>query len=112
MVYEVDLAVQEKIAGRSDRHRLQNELSKYPPDVQKRWVANPVVEYLIQNYMNRLVSGIVSPMSPQNTSNQVNAKDKVDAKDKADAGNKDDAKDKDEKSDDSDQEGGMFNLFD
>ena len=108
-MHHVDPAVVEKILGRPDRSQLEAELAKYPPAQQKRWVANPLLEWLLQSFHANLTksavhtpgshapgrSTAVSPVSPE-----------AERKKERTATLKEDIKE------DSDEEGGMFGLFD
>lgn len=101
MSYSIEASVAEKILGRRDRAQLENELSKYPEATQKRWVANPAVEGLLQKYINDLIGNMRSAPSAPQTATSTKAFEKPTKKEK-----------EPEKVDDDSDGEGMFGLFD
>jgi len=102
-MYELDTSVEARILYRGDRARVEQKLREFPPQQQRRWVANPLLEWLLQTYTNQLIGGMVA--NPASSSNASTATSKA-----ADA-KKDKVDDKKEDSD-NESETGMFDLFD
>ena len=106
MSYNLDPIVEEKISERRDRHNLEHELRKYTPETQKRWVANPAVEGILQSYINSLIGN----MSASNNRNMSANSNKTSS-----ASTKEATKEKEKKKEEpaeSDEETGLFDLFD
>lgn len=57
--YDLDASTQAKLLHLPDRAHVEHELSKYPPATQRRWVANPALEFLLQNWLHGLTAGSV-----------------------------------------------------
>lgn len=55
-MYSIDTRVTEKILHRPDREQLEESLSHYPPAAQRRIVANPRLEGLLQGFINNLLA--------------------------------------------------------
>ena len=36
----------------------RNKLASYDPDSQMRWLTNPMMEWILQSYMNQLLSSV------------------------------------------------------
>ena len=104
-MYDLDSTVEAKLVGRSDRVAIEQKLREMPPEQQRRWMANPIVEWLIQSYMNQLVGGLA-----RSATGAASCTDTSMAKQTA-AETKPDVKD-DDSDNNSDAEGGMFDLFD
>lgn len=105
MTHPIDPSVQEKLLPRRDRAKVEAKLSEYPLAAQKRWVANPMLEFLLQSYTNSLIGGITrSPtaMDPAKKPNEPKETPKESQK----------ASGKPDKDASSDDEGeAMFDLF-
>jgi hypothetical protein len=50
-------SLMEKYPNDSSRARVEDKLKEYPPAAQKRWVTNPLVEFILQGYINNLAAG-------------------------------------------------------
>lgn len=70
-MYQLDPDVEEKLVHHRDRARLEAKLREYPPDEQRKWMANPAVSFILHSFMNQLLGGIIA--GPVDTK-QTNAK--------------------------------------
>jgi hypothetical protein len=48
----MDPTLKKKLSHKSDFKLIEEKLSVLPVDEQKRWVANPMIEFILQSYMN------------------------------------------------------------
>lgn len=103
-MYELDTSVEARILYRGDRARVEQKLREFPPQQQRRWVANPLLEWLLQTYTNQLIGGMVANPASSSASASTATSKAADAK-------KDKVDDKKEDSD-NESETGMFDLFD
>jgi hypothetical protein len=62
-MHDLDNSVAARILRRPDRARLEQELSRYDHAAQKRWLANPALEWLLQSVLLNVTRGpaVVSP---------------------------------------------------
>jgi hypothetical protein len=56
-MHEIDNSVAARILRRPDRAILETELSKYNAAAQRRWVANPALEWLLQTFLGDVTRG-------------------------------------------------------
>lgn len=56
-MHSIEPTVAEKILKRPDRAQIEAELTNYPHAQQKRWVANPLLEWLLQSFQANLTRG-------------------------------------------------------
>jgi len=69
-MYELDNSVAARILRRPDRPQLEAELQKYDPAAQKRWVANPAVEWLLQSFIGSIASAPRPAISAKESASQ------------------------------------------
>ena len=73
-MYALDPTVQEKILHRKDRAAVEAKLAQYPLEQQKRWVANPIVEWLLESYLQNLTRGVAATGSSTKSTGNATAK--------------------------------------
>lgn len=105
MPYDIDPNVRDKVKekypdDKKQQARIETELSKYPPNAQRSWVANPIVEYILQGYIASLQGRAGGAVQTIRTSDVSASPDSV----KKDVATDDD--------DANEEEPSMFNLFD
>lgn len=73
--YSLDPVAKEKLDEKwsysvEKRKKVHKKLEEYPPSTQKQWVANPMMQFIIQGYLNNMHANFV-----KNTSAPVAKKD-------------------------------------
>ena len=109
MAYQISPGVSEKLISNPKRAEIEQKLSEYTPQTQKRWVANPLLEALLQGYMNSIVQNACTQPASYSHANPTVQENEAGKKKVAE----EDTKGAPSAADDEDEDGpSLFNLFD